>query len=119
MKGLKALVLVVGLLFVATAVFAGGSVEKGKALFNDPSLGTNGKTCNYCHPDGAQINGQKSSYTIMGEKLGSIEDAVNFCIKMALKGKPLPKDSQKMKDLAAYLKTLKGKKRRKRIIRGC
>lgn len=118
MKGLKVVVFLVGLLFVATVVFAGGNVERGKALFNDPSLGTNGKTCNYCHPDGAQINGQKSSYTIMGKKLDSIEDAVNLCIKMALKGKPLPKDSQKMKDLVAYLKTLKGKKK-KRIIRGC
>jgi cytochrome c len=119
MKVLKGLVLVVVVLFAVTAVFAGGSVEKGKALFNDPSLGTNGKTCNYCHPDGAQINGQRSSYTIMGTKLDSIEDAVNFCIKMALKGKPLSKGSQKMKDLVEYLKTLKGKKRKKKIIRGC
>ncbi|RME66999.1 MAG: hypothetical protein D6778_03880, partial [Nitrospirae bacterium] len=69
MKGLRLLVIMVGLVFVVAVAFAGGSVEKGKALFNDPSLGTNGKTCNYCHPDGAQINGQKSSYTIMGRKL--------------------------------------------------
>ncbi len=119
MKVMRFVVLAVAVLFAVTVAFAGGNVDRGKALFNDPSLGTNGKTCNYCHPDGAQINGQKSSYTIMGTKLDSIEDAANFCIKMALKGKPLAKNSKKMQDLAAYLKTLKGKKKKKRIIRGC
>jgi len=118
MNKIKGMVVLLMLVFTSSVVFAGGSVERGKALFNDPSLGTNGKSCNSCHPNGARIDGRKKNYRIMGNKLGSIEDAANFCIKMALKGTPLAKDSQKMKDLSAYLRTLKGKKKR-RIIRGC
>ncbi|RMG69001.1 MAG: hypothetical protein D6710_09425 [Nitrospirae bacterium] len=105
-------------LSVAVA-FAAGDIAKGKALFKDTSLGTNGKSCNTCHPDGSGINGQKGSYKIMNNKLATVEDAVNFCIEKALRGKPLPKDSQKMKDIVSYIKILDGKKRKKKIIKGC
>ncbi|NOY64620.1 MAG: hypothetical protein GXO97_04380 [Nitrospirae bacterium] len=97
--------------------FAG--VLDGKRLFNDTTLGTNEKSCNSCHPDGSGINGKKQSYTIMGQKLGSVEDAINLCIKMALNGKVLKKDSQKMKDLSSFVKTLTGKKRKRKMIKGC
>ncbi|NOX20661.1 MAG: hypothetical protein GXO99_05290 [Nitrospirae bacterium] len=118
----RSLVLVMIALVVAimvTVSFAAGNIANGKALFNDPKLGTNGKTCNTCHPDGSGINGKKGTYTIMGNKLGSVEEAVNFCIKMALKGNPLPKDSQKMKDIVSYIKILDGKKKKRKIIKGC
>jgi cytochrome c len=107
------------ILIIIGTTFAGGDVEKGKVLFNDSSLGTNGRSCESCHPKGRGINGQKSTFTIMGKKQGSIEDAINFCIEMALKGKPLPKDSEKMQNLAAYLKTLDIGKKRKKRIEGC
>ncbi len=55
----------------------------------------------------------------MGKKQATIEDAINFCIQNALKGQALSKDSPKMKDLAAYLKTLKGEKRKRKRIKGC
>ncbi len=120
---MKRTILVSILILAVFAAFslavAGGDVQRGKALFNSTTLGTNGKSCATCHPGGSRINGKKSSFTIMGHKLGSVEDAVNFCIKMALKGKPLKKDSPEMKALSAYVKTLKGKKRRRRIIKGC
>ncbi len=106
-------------LVIAGLAFAGGDVEKGKALFNDPSLGTNGKSCSSCHPGGSNINGQKNSFTIMGKKQATVKEAINFCVKMALKGKPLKEDSEKMENLAAYVKTLKGKKRKRKLIKGC
>ena len=117
MKGFSLLIVLLIIPLSFSLTFAG--VLDGKKLFNDTTLGTNGKSCNSCHPDGSGINGKKSSYTIMGRKFGSLEDAINFCIKMALKGKELKKDSTKMKDLSTYVKTLTGKKRKRKIIKGC
>ncbi len=120
MKKSAVLVVISALIaLTVTVAFAAGNIEKGKALFNDTSLGTNGKSCNTCHPDGSGINGQKGSFKIMSTKLATVEDAVNFCIEKALRGKPLPKDSQKMKDIVSYIKILDGKKKRKKIIKGC
>ena len=117
---------VVVLFFVAvvavTLVYA--DVEKGKKLFNDPTFArsTNSKSCNSCHPDGRGVEkaATKTSFTLMGEKKGSLEDTVNSCIKMALKGKPIRKDSQQMKDIVEYIKSLEGKKfKKQRKIVGC
>lgn len=104
---LACLILVLG----ASAAHAGDK-EKGKALFNDINLGTNGKSCNSCHADGKDIDGSKDTYSILGSQQDSIEDAVNFCIKMALSGTPLDKDSENMKSMVSHLGTLKGKKKR-------
>ncbi len=104
------IILAFSLIFAVGAAQA-GNVEKGKALFNDTSLGTNGKSCGSCHPGGGGLEkaGGKKEFNIMGKKQGSLEEAVNFCIKLALKGKPLKEDSQKMKDIVAYIRSL-GKK---------
>jgi cytochrome c len=105
-------------LFLLIFVFAigiayAGNIEKGKALFNSIELGTNGKSCATCHPDarGVEKAGSKKTFNIMGKKQDSLEDAVNFCIKMALMGKPLKKDSQEMEDIVSYIKRLEGKKK--------
>ena len=103
--------LVVGL--TASIGFAAGNVEKGRAMFNDPKLGTNGSTCNTCHPDGKGLEkaGEpgKKEWRTPGGAQKSLEDAVNICITMALKGKALDKKSQGMQDLVAYIKSLGGK----------
>jgi cytochrome c peroxidase len=76
---------------------AGGNVERGKQLFSDPKLGTNGKSCNTCHPDGKGL-----------EKAGAdIEGTIQACIQKALQGKLLATDSQEIKDLAAYVRSVK------------
>ena len=96
------------LMFGAGTAFS-GDINKGKSLFSSTKLGTNGKSCNSCHPDGRNIDGSKSSYKILGSEQSNIEDAANFCNEMALNGEPLKKDSEKMKDLSDYLSTLKPK----------
>lgn len=98
---------VCGLTF--TLAFAAGSAAKGKALFNDPKLGTNGKSCNDCHPNGEGLigAGTKKEWKTPGGAHKSLEEAVNTCITMALKGKALKVKSGKMKDLVAYIKSLK------------
>lgn len=97
---------------VVSFAFAAGNVEKGKALFNDPKLSgsTNDSSCNTCHPDGkglekAGLKSKKEWKTPAGVDK-SLEDAINTCITVALKGKALDKKSQDMKDLVAYIKSL-------------
>ena len=106
--------LLMAALFV-TALSAGtahsGDIGNGKALFNDVNLGTNGKSCNSCHAGGMNIDGSKETFSILGSEQESVKDAVNFCIEMALSGKPLGQDSEKMNDMVSYLKTLKVKKK--------
>jgi cytochrome c len=98
---------------VSSFAFAAGDVEKGKAMFNDPKLGTNNSTCATCHPGGKGLEkaGEKGKkqWKTPGGVLNSLEDAINMCITMALKGKALDKDSQKMKDMVAYIKSIGGK----------
>lgn len=114
MKLLKVLLFsLIALSLISSFVFAAGNVEKGKALFNDPKLGTNNSTCNTCHPDGkglekAGAKGKKEWKTPGGVQ-NSLEDAINMCITMALKGKALDKNSQEMNDLVAYIQSLGGK----------
>lgn len=76
----------------------GASIDKGKALFNDPKLGTTGKSCNTCHPDGRNI-----------QKAGSKDDLdqiVNSCITRSIKGKALDPQSIDMQSLILYIKSL-------------
>ena len=45
----------------------------------------------------------------MGKTQKNIEEAVNFCIINANKGKAIDVKSEQMKDMVAYIKSLKGK----------
>ena len=112
-----------GLLFTAafaahqvesgTAAVIAGDVVKGKALFNDAKFAgaTSGKSCNSCHPDGKGLDkaADKKEFNIMGKKQNSLEEAVNFCIENSIKGKAIDKASNQMKDIVAYIRSLKGK----------
>jgi hypothetical protein len=95
------------LLFLSgSAVFAmqhEATPDKGKALFNDPKLGTNGKTCNDCHKDGTGL--ERS-----GERK-DLEKTVNKCVTASLKGKALKPKSVEMLSLLLYLKGLGGEKK--------
>ena len=103
--------------------------ERGKTLFNNAKLGggTAGKSCNSCHPDGKGLekSADKKEFGIMGKKQNGLEEAVNFCIEMALKGKAIDPKSEQMKNLIAYIKSLKGMKmdketpKKKKAIEGC
>ena len=114
MKILKVVLLsmiAVGLVF--SSAFAAGNVEKGKALLNDPKLGggTAGKSCNSCHPDGKGLEkaADKKEFNLGGKKQKGLVAAINFCIENANKGKALDLKSDQMKDIVAYIKSLKGK----------
>jgi len=85
--------------------------ERGKVLFNDLKFagGTAGKSCNLCHPGGKGLekSGEKKEFNIMDKKQKSLEEAVNFCIVNANKGKAIDVKSAEMQDIVAYIKSLK------------
>lgn len=114
MKVLKiALLFVIAVCLVFPYAFAAGDVAKGKALFNDPKLGggTAGKSCNSCHLEGKGVEkaADKKEFNLGGKKQKSLEEAINFCLENANKGKALDPKSDQMKDLVVYIKSLKGK----------
>ncbi len=79
------------------------TADKGKKLFNDPNLGTNGKTCNDCHKDGAGV--EKAA------DRKDLENMVNGCITVNLKGKPLKPKSVEMQSLLLYIRSIGGTKK--------
>lgn len=89
----------------------GGDAKKGEALFNDPAAFGGQRACSYCHPGGNGLEGAgaKSEFHVMGGTQHSLEEAVNLCIEYASKGKPVGPESEKMKDLVAYIRSLSRK----------
>ena len=105
---LVVIVLVVSGLFLSVA-FAAGPEDKGKALFNDPKFAGGSKACASCHPNGKGLENaaDKKEFRIMGKTQKGLEEAVNFCIENASKGKAIDPNSADMKNIVAYIKSLK------------
>jgi len=78
------------------------SGKSGKDIFKGATLGTNGKSCESCHPNGDMLSGVGKKH----EKPQELENRVNQCIAGGLKGKKLDTASSDMKALAEYLRTL-------------
>ncbi len=98
-------------MFIATSSFAaqgGPSVERGKALFNDTKLGTNGPSCNTCHADGRGLESTftKKQWIVDGKAFNSLEGAINSCIVTGLRGKPLHVNSDDMQSIVFYIKSV-------------
>lgn len=82
--------------------------ERGKAHFNNPMFAGGQKACNDCHPNGRNLQkaGAKTRFTIMGREQDTLEEAINMCITYAIKGKAIPEDSNEMKEMVSYIKSL-------------
>jgi len=79
-------------------------VQKGRALWTSPQLGTNGVACAQCHPNGA--NTHPETYPKFQQQLGrviALREMINWCIQQPLEGKPLALDSADMVALEAYV----------------
>jgi len=102
MKSVKTAMLVAAMVGMGTAAQAAQtpSVEYGKKLFNDPSLGgaTGSKSCATCHPSGKGLENAWQN--------PNLAQQINTCIVGALKGKPLPLESVQMKSLILYHQSL-------------
>jgi cytochrome c peroxidase len=104
MKIWKIIALISIAMLLASAVLAAHHTpeDRGKALFNDPKLGgKEGKSCSSCHPDGKGL--EKAATKADGQT----QEMVNKCMSNAHSGKTLDVNSEQMKDLLSYIKTLK------------
>jgi len=79
-------------------------VEKGRALWGSPDLGTNGVACGQCHPNAA--NTHPETYPKYQQQLGMVvelRDMINWCIQNPLEGETLPLDDPRIIALEAYM----------------
>ncbi|MFA6957550.1 MAG: cytochrome C [Thermoanaerobaculia bacterium] len=79
-------------------------VEKGRALWTSPELGTNGVACAQCHPNAA--NTHPETYPKFQQQLGrviALREMINWCIRQPLEGEPLKLDDPKMIAIEAYI----------------
>jgi cytochrome c len=98
------------------------AVERGKALFADPALGTTGMSCGSCHMEGGTKPGKMGDmeikpfmnvavsypkYVGMAGKVITLDQIVNVCIMKPMKGTPLKWDDQRLADLSAYVASVK------------
>ena len=98
------------------------AVERGKALFDDPALGTTGMSCSSCHMEGgtkpgkmgemeikpfANVGAAYPKYVGMAGKVITLDQIVNICIKKPMKGTPLEWHDQRLADLSAYVASVK------------
>jgi cytochrome c len=82
------------------------AADRGMALWSDPSLGTNGKTCATCHMEPGKLAGvvhRFPKYQAMAKKVITIDQMVNMCIVNSMNGKALAADDQRMADIVAYM----------------
>jgi cytochrome c peroxidase len=109
MKKISVVVVSLAIAGLALSMVFAADLAKGKELFNDTKLGTNGQSCSTCHPDGKGLEKaglpDKMEWTNPAGTWLSLEDANNVCIMMALKGKALDPRSSEMKDLTEYVKS--------------
>jgi cytochrome c len=96
------------LTFSLTFAMSHKAAERGKALFENPDFAGGKKACNSCHPkgDGLLTAGSKTEFSIMEKKQSSLEEAINFCIVNANKGKAIAEDSKEMQEMVTFIKSL-------------
>jgi hypothetical protein len=86
-------------------------IDTGYKLFHSPELGTNGVSCDMCHPDGSNTHPESyPKFQIQLKEVVLLRDMINWCIENPLEGPVLDHDDPRMKALEAYiLSTRKGK----------
>ncbi|MEE9271613.1 MAG: cytochrome c peroxidase [Candidatus Krumholzibacteria bacterium] len=107
------------------------ALAMGKQLFKDGSLGSNGQSCESCHPGGTTTGGEAEIRKKMGhgpyklpipslvgaaarfpkfkvpnDEVITLEMMNNNCIRMFMKGKRLPLNSPESFYLAQYVSSL-------------
>ncbi len=79
-------------------------IEEGYKWFHDPSLGTNGISCDMCHPDAADNHPETyPKFQIQLKRIALLRDMINWCIENPMEGKPLKEDDPRMKAMEAYI----------------
>jgi cytochrome c peroxidase len=97
-KPILLLVILLTIGFPAAAIET-PSVGLGKTLFESAELGSKGKSCSACHPQGKGL-----------DKVGDfndseLKDIINACLRDALGAAMISTDSQEMDALLAYVRS--------------
>ena len=100
-------IVVVGILlmtgFHAYAIEA-PSLSLGKMIFESTELGTKGRSCNSCHPQGKGLS-------MVGDFNDTeLKDIINACLRDALGADTISPDSQEMNALVGYVRKFQKKK---------
>ena len=103
------------------------TLNEGKALFSDASLGKNGQSCNSCHPGGSTTGGEAQvpmrdykipipnlagaaatfpKYKVPNDRVITLQEMNNNCIKMFMGGKALGLESEESIALNMYVSSL-------------
>lgn len=104
-----------------------GSVERGKLLFSDASLGGNGRSCNTCHPGGTTTGGEVQvpmrphfkmkiptligsaatfpKYKVPNDAVITLENMSANCVRMFMAGSKMKMQDQRLRDITAYIST--------------
>ena len=80
------------------------AVKDGRKVFTDTTLGTNGVTCNQCHPNAS--NTHPETYPKFQKQLGKvamIAEMIDWCIANPLEGKRMALDDARMTALITYI----------------
>jgi len=78
-------------------------INYGHKVFHDPTLGTNGFSCNMCHPDTSNTHPETyPKFQTQTKKVNLLSDMINWCITNQLQGSKLSDDDPKMSALKAY-----------------
>ena len=79
-------------------------VDEGNKLFHSSKLGTNGISCDMCHPNAANTHPETyPKFQTQLKKVALLRDMINWCIENPLEGKTLADDDPQMKALEAYI----------------
>lgn len=85
-------------------------------MFNDPKFAGGTTSCSSCHPNGKGLEKagdmSRKEWKNPAGIFTSLEDTINVCIILANKGKAIGPKSGQMKDLIAYIKSLKKEKKK-------
>jgi cytochrome c peroxidase len=94
-------------LALALAVPSEASIERGRALFADPDLGANGKTCVLCHAGGRQLDPE----VLRAASPKDVGILSNHCLSLRMKSPKLPANAPDLQSLILYVKTFQQKGR--------
>ncbi|GIW44070.1 MAG: hypothetical protein KatS3mg077_1352 [Candidatus Binatia bacterium] len=80
------------------------TIDEGYKLFHSPELGTNGISCDMCHPDASNTHPETyPKFQTQLKRIALLRDMINWCIENPMEGPPLAENDEKMKALEAYI----------------
>jgi thiosulfate dehydrogenase len=80
------------------------TVDEGNKVFHNSKLGTNGISCDMCHPNASNTHPETyPKFQTQLKKVALLRDMINWCIENPLEGKPLAENDPQMKALEAYI----------------